>query len=251
MRYGHKSLYNMTDAEFTSTRDNIKSIFDQIDATTMFQNPDIENFDRQQVKFIAHSYFKNSIWHSINPDLFAIFWLLSLDNIYVPVDVYENQLAQIQEALTKQPDQKDQARQHKSSSKAYEKLQTELETNKKRKDQFDNFLVSKKDAFPSNQKFENEKFDHEKFSLLLSQFCILPRILIDPAEAIYCAKFVHMFLKISKLKYTCTFYIPKEIIYYTVTFLQCATEQESVNLSIFIHQLILPFANWNDELRYK
>lgn len=79
----------------------------------------------------------------------------------------------------------------------------------------------------------------------------MPRILIDPAEAMYCAKFVHTLLRISKPKYTYTFYIPRDIIYYTLTYLQCATEQESVNLSVFIMLLIQPFQNWNDETKYK
>lgn len=41
-------------------------------------------------------------------------------------------------------------------------------------------------------------------------------------------------LKIGKPRYTYAFYIPKEIIYFTFTYLQCATEEEASNLSIFM-----------------
>jgi hypothetical protein len=67
----------------------------------------------------------------------------------------------------------------------------------------------------------------------------------------FCAKFVHTLIRIAHCKYTYNFYIPREIIQYTLSYLQCATEQESVNLSVFIMLLIQPFANWNDEPKYK
>jgi Transcription factor/nuclear export subunit protein 2 len=67
----------------------------------------------------------------------------------------------------------------------------------------------------------------------------------------YCAKFVHTLIRISNCKYNLRFYIVNHILQYTLPYLQCATEQETVNLSVFINMLIQPFANWNDESKYR
>ena len=87
MRYSHKSLYNMSDQEFQEIRAQIKDIFDRIDPITMNNNPEYENFEVPQVPFRMHTFYKDQMWTTINPDLFAIFWLLSLDNIYVPTEM--------------------------------------------------------------------------------------------------------------------------------------------------------------------
>jgi len=47
-------------------------------------NPDINNQQVPQLPLICHTYVKDVLWTIINPELFTIFWLLSLDNIYVP-----------------------------------------------------------------------------------------------------------------------------------------------------------------------
>lgn len=43
----------------------------------------------------------------------------------------------------------------------------------------------------------------KKYTILLSpyfiQFCILPRVIIEPSEALYCAKFIDLILRIKKI----------------------------------------------------
>lgn len=163
VRYGHKSLYNMSEVEFAEVRDNVRTIYDRIDPELFYDNPDIRDSAAMQLPRPAHTLFKDKVWDTINPSLFAIFWLLSVDNIYVPTSVYEKQIRQNQEALSKITDQKELARQQKSSNKALEKLQSELENNKKRKEQFDKFLMDKRDAF----KFNDDT--SENVALILSQ----------------------------------------------------------------------------------
>lgn len=82
----------MSEQEFIEERDNIKLIFDKIDPKKMYKNPDIDAIEIKQVPFICHTYSRDIMWNHINLDMFAIFWLLSLDNIYVPIDVYNNQI---------------------------------------------------------------------------------------------------------------------------------------------------------------
>lgn len=76
----------MTDEEFRKERDNIKKIYDSIEPDLMYQNPGYHDTTLiQKIPIHYHTYIKDNLWNIINPDLFAIFWLLSLDNIYVPV----------------------------------------------------------------------------------------------------------------------------------------------------------------------
>ena len=79
----------MTEEEFKEEVENIKNIYDKIDPRTMCINPDIANPQIPQLPLICHTYVKESLWQVINPELFTIFWLLSLDNIYVPTAIYE------------------------------------------------------------------------------------------------------------------------------------------------------------------
>lgn len=79
----------MSEQEFHEVRDNIKDIFERIDITLMYDNPDINNFEALQLPYQAHTLVKNQVWECVNPDLFAIFWLLSVDNIYIPTVLYE------------------------------------------------------------------------------------------------------------------------------------------------------------------
>lgn len=104
------------------------------------------------------------------------------------------------------------------------KLKEELDNNLKRKQLVDEFLDSKKSCFSIKGSGVDDE-NRTKFSQILSQVCLLPRILIDPGEAIYCAKFVHILLRIiCKIKPTLAFYIPREVLFNTLSYLQCATE---------------------------
>ena len=79
------------------------------------------------------------------------------------------------------------------------------------------------------------------FATALVQHCLLPRLLIDPAEAIYCAKFLHTIINISKLKSSTIFYLMKDVTHTILPFLCCATEKETVNIAIFYNELLIPF----------
>ena len=77
----------MSETEFLEMRDNIKSIYDHADPLVMYDNPMCE--ETPALPNIAHTLVKDKLWDNVSPDLFAIFWLLSVDNIYVPTSVYE------------------------------------------------------------------------------------------------------------------------------------------------------------------
>ena len=85
----------MSEEEFIEARDNIKDIYTRIDVTQMYDNPDFGALDIVQLPMMAHTYVKDLVWDFVNPDLFAIFWLLSVDNIYVPIAIYDKQIKQI------------------------------------------------------------------------------------------------------------------------------------------------------------
>jgi hypothetical protein len=101
----------MSDEEFQDVRTNIKEIFDKVDVQHMYDNPDYGVHDVLQLPTLAHTLVKDQVWEYVNPDLFAIFWLLSVDNIYVPVVTYEKMLKQIQDNISKITDPKELVRQ--------------------------------------------------------------------------------------------------------------------------------------------
>ena len=82
----------MTEEEFNEEKNNIKEIFEKIDVAQMYDNPEFGNPEVVQLPLPAHTMINEQIWEQVNPDLFAIFWLLSVDNVYVPVVTYEKML---------------------------------------------------------------------------------------------------------------------------------------------------------------
>mmetsp|Transcript_1396 Transcript_1396/g.1274 ORF Transcript_1396/g.1274 Transcript_1396/m.1274 type:complete len:91 (-) Transcript_1396:1926-2198(-) len=63
---------------------------------------------------------KNIIWKNITPELFTLFWTLSLEHIYVPVERYDSEIEKInKEILTVE---KSSDNQKKSKSKKEKEL---------------------------------------------------------------------------------------------------------------------------------
>lgn len=87
----------MSEDAFQHEVTQIKEIYDKIDAGTMYRNPDYGDLRYPQVPAVIHNYVKDQVWNYLNPEMFAIFWLLSLDHIYVPTAVYEQQNKQMAE----------------------------------------------------------------------------------------------------------------------------------------------------------
>ena len=79
----------MTEAEYNEIKTQIVDVYKAIHPLHSFGNP-IDEIVEVQLPFQAIAENKDKLWQVVSLDCFAIFWMLSLDNIYVPVQVYEN-----------------------------------------------------------------------------------------------------------------------------------------------------------------
>ena len=80
-----KSIHTMSDDERTQLVASFKASFDDFDPETMYMQKDKSFYDVHAPDSFQKE-IKNIIWKNITPELFTLFWTLSLEHIYVPVE---------------------------------------------------------------------------------------------------------------------------------------------------------------------
>ena len=80
-----KPIHSMTPEERNELIEMFKQSFDNFDPETMTKQKDPSNYTIITPDFVWKD-IKTQIWKNVTPELYTLFWALSLDNIYVPVE---------------------------------------------------------------------------------------------------------------------------------------------------------------------
>jgi len=75
----------MSPEERAELIDLYKRSFDNFDPEKMTIQKDPSDYTVLTPEFVWKD-IKNQIWKNVTPELYTLFWVLSLDNIYVPVE---------------------------------------------------------------------------------------------------------------------------------------------------------------------
>lgn len=86
----------------------------------------------------------------------------------------------------------------------------------------------------------------KKFTPVFIQTCLIPRMTLEPAEAIYCAKFLIKMFKIEQMKRNTIINRIQSIVLLIYNYLQCSTENESSCIAIFLLEIFKIFKDWNN-----
>jgi len=239
-RNGFKLLSNVSEPERAEIIANIKAIFDQCNPALMYVYPAEVGDTPPNVE----SRFKKDYWKVISTELFAIFWLLTLENIYFPSEIYEQEIKRIQENIDLKEKDKEKEIERLKSNK--EKLRNEADKYKKRREAVDGFLHGIKDSL-NNLNKENL----QSFTPLFVQTCLLPRMLIEPQEALYACKFLFNLYKIKKVQLQSVIVQIYETMLLVLPCLQFSSYKEAQNISVFLLELLSPLEHWNDREKIK
>ncbi len=197
LRGSLKPLYQLTEDEFAQKVHEFKYICDthfdmRLSAVTEAIDSENEYFDEKA--FILKK--KEEIWKYISPELYTIFWYMSLQSLVVPTESYQTQIKTIQTQIdTLKAQRNDQSSSAKRNlSKEIERLkgqkqnlQQEYEFYAKNKEETQtNFL--NKHLINSFQKISEENLMNA--STVFIQYCLYPRIMFSAPDAMYAFNFL-------------------------------------------------------------
>lgn len=206
--------------------------------------------------------FTAEVWEYITPELFTIFWLTSLQNISLPAEIYQEQIQSLGKRIAEKEKEKKRER-DREANKEIERLKKDLqclsdefELYKRRIKDYDEFFVRSlpllktacEQEITAQQvvsKEQQQEFN-KKFIFFYTQTCLLPRLFLEPSEALFCLKFTVMLFRQKKMKLNECLQRLQEIMFTLLQTLSFLTEQESLHFAIFILEIFKIFARYND-----
>eukprot|EP00250_Pteridium_aquilinum_P010635 c19529_g1_i1 orf=214-5961(+) len=141
----------------------------------------------------VHSMFPAKAWNSLSPELYATFWGLSLQDLFVPRKRYEAEITKQHAALKVLEENSDNShaaitKRKKDKEKIQEvldRLTSEMQKQEQNAKSVHQRLVKEKDSWLTSCP------DSLKINMEFLQRCIFPRCVMSMIDAIYCARFVH------------------------------------------------------------
>jgi len=182
----------------------------------------------------------------LSPELYSLFWCLSIYDIMVPRIQYDKEIARVQaerKRISAQPMEGKAAEKKKRNMEVSRLDATEASLKKELSDQTQNrtvvvkFFEQHKDTWlPSGVQALTALSD-------FMQLCVLPRMLFSGTDALFCARFLKLMHDKSVHGFS-TIYVIDMTVQYVVANLFCATEGEAINLGIFLKEILAMLAEW-------
>ena len=224
------------------------------------EEPAIKSIQRQVTKLAPKGAFAGISW-----ELFVCFWAFELPDLRVPKERYEGTLKQISTSKRNLEDDiasaasrgggqyggGQQAQQH-STELPLEKLRAELA----QLNALSEVLPADMNAQSANVAEVSALFERASRlwvggptacqSTAASEFvqhCMLPRLLISPKDAIYCVEFLRRVHKLGSPGFRLLLVLDR--LFKELAFVaRCTTERESINLGIFLGELMGLISGW-------
>lgn len=141
-------------------------------------------------------------------------------------------------------------REYEKAKTLYERLTKEEEQQRKK------MKETMSDANLSRFEIEfiktSDENDIQRFAEVFVQVCLLPRMLLDPSEALYCTKFTLEIIKCNKLSSSKSIKLLTYITGYVMHYIPFATKRESsFCLAIFLSEILGIFSNWDDSTKLR
>lgn len=146
----------MNEAERNEVIEIFKDVFDKYDPNIMQKNKEYVH-NLTPTDYIKE--YREQIWTQINPELYTMFWLFTLDDIFVPQERYDAEIDKINKEIQKLEESKNQennaggSKGSKSKTeKEIDKLKSSIEKLKdenlkliKKKENIEQFIISRKE----------------------------------------------------------------------------------------------------------
>uniref|UniRef100_K3W895 THO complex subunit 2 n=1 Tax=Globisporangium ultimum (strain ATCC 200006 / CBS 805.95 / DAOM BR144) TaxID=431595 RepID=K3W895_GLOUD len=176
-------------------------------------------------------------------DLYVTFWSLILYDIHVPFSQYESEIVRLRNSLTAAGgigalSTSERKKFKEKTSNMIDKLTTEQKDQVAHRKRVFERLEEKKHQF-----FTREAPDNLTAVTELLQKCVIPRALLSPEDALFCAKFMERIHYINTPEFSTLQYFDK-INLKLPSMVLCVTEREAGNFGIFVKETLTLLFRW-------
>eukprot|EP01022_Parablepharisma_sp_SALTPOND_P003062 TRINITY_DN1121_c0_g1_i1.p1 TRINITY_DN1121_c0_g1~~TRINITY_DN1121_c0_g1_i1.p1 ORF type:complete len:867 (-),score=104.28 TRINITY_DN1121_c0_g1_i1:1480-4080(-) len=246
-----KPLYEYSAEEYNKLISLAKEILDKHIANKLAevnQKEPSEYFD--EPKFLQDKV--ENIWDSISPELYAIFWYLQLQDIVVPKERYDEEISKLnaevtalQKELKEGKDENTQvAKKLERNKQIIANLTGEHQKIAENHKKYVAFLESRKEHILSKVTKKSE------LSSTFMQYCIFPRLMFSPSDAIYAIKLITLLFKL-RIRLINILDILGVLLKRMLPAIQCCTEKEAYNFGMFFLEVFRLIHYWQDEHVWK
>jgi THO complex subunit 2 len=189
-------------------------------------------------------------WDLISPQLYATFWSLSLYELDMPKDSYDEALAKQRTELEKLPSDRSLSHSQLSKKKKekqgiIDKLLAEKRAQKKIFDDATSRLKAEAPSWIVKPANSDDATQAEGLTRIM-QCCIFPRVIFSQLDAVYCAKFVQKMHEVKTPYFSVLLYYDKVIKLLAPAF-HCCTFNEASRLGRFMAETLRLLEYWRGE----
>ncbi|CAH3126788.1 unnamed protein product [Porites lobata] len=193
----------------------------------------------------ARTIMAPKIWNSISPQLYVTFWALSMYDLYVPLERYDQELTKLKQQLAQLDDNKDMPVSKKKKEKErcsllFEKLKEELKQQEDHNQRVMASLKHERDSWLPAKATKSETITQ------FLQLCMFPRCVFTASDAVYCAKFVHMLHNLKTPNFSTLLCFDRVFSDISYTVASC-TENEASRYGRFLCSMLEIVMRWHGD----
>uniref|UniRef100_V5EZF8 THO complex subunit 2 n=1 Tax=Kalmanozyma brasiliensis (strain GHG001) TaxID=1365824 RepID=V5EZF8_KALBG len=173
---------------------------------------------------------------SLGVHFYVTFWQLSLADINVPIERYQQEVKRLN-ALIREPGVEDQRKRL---------LQDNVnQLNAEMKDQMKSHEVTRKRLMAEKDHWFDDKADRGAIVAHLIQYCLFPRALLSPTDAILAGKFVRTAHNLGTRNFSSLTAYDKIFVDHIAAVIFSSTENEARNYSRFLYTILADLSPWH------
>ncbi|GLE06165.1 hypothetical protein PINS_up015376 [Pythium insidiosum] len=179
-------------------------------------------------------------------DMYVTFWSMTLYDIHVPFPQYEAEIARLRNSIASTANatggnalsSSERKKLKEKTTQLIDKLLTEQKDQVAHRKRVFERLEATKDAF-----FQHEEINQQTAVNELLQKCVIPRALLAPEDALFCAKFMERVHHINPPAFSAVQYYYRVALELPAVVL-CVTEREAGNFGIFLRETLVLLHRW-------
>lgn len=172
---------------------------------------------------------------SLGVHFYVTFWQLSLADINVPIERYQQEVKRLN-ALIRETSGEDQRK----------RLQDNVnQLNAEMKDQMKSHEVTRKRLMAEKDHWFSDSADRGAIVAQLIQYCLFPRALLSPTDAILAGKFVRTAHNLGTRNFSSLTAYDKILVDHIAAVIFSSTENEARNYSRFLYTILSDLSPWH------
>nr|CAI5831186.1 unnamed protein product [Callosobruchus analis] len=181
------------------------------------------------------------VWEDISPQFLATFWSLTMYDLYVPEETYQQVINKAKQQSLSMGDSGKGKKEQERYVTLFEKLQEEK---KKQTEHVEKVLHRLKQEKDSWFRFRTAKCAKNEAITRFLQLCLFPRCTFTQIDAIFCAKFVHTIHLLKTANFSTLLFYDRLFCDTTYSITSC-TENEALRYGRFLYAMLETVMRWH------